>query len=1269
MSSYFRKLIVFFIVIYVLFTPSILMNAFADSQVTADEKYTQKTDKKDNIDAQVIESSKSFLNPKINKKINLKNTNALSESDAPNIIASNIQTVGNILSSSPSELAEQAKSYALGKFNGTVSSEAQKWLSQFGTARINFGLDKKGTLQENSLDLLLPLYDNKTDWLFFSQLGYRNKDSRNTINVGLGGRYFYQNWMYGLNTFYDHDITGKNQRMGVGGEIWGDYIKLSANTYYRLSDLQTSRNFKDYHERPANGYDINGEFFLPAYPNLGAKLTYEQYFGENVTLFNRDTRQKNPSLAKLGLTYTPIPLVTMGVDYKQGESGHTETQFLANLSYKLGVPFSSQLSPESVASMRTLAGSRYDLVERNNNIVLDHIKQSTIQLSIPQTLTGYSHEEKKIAATNNPENIVKWQENKEYTKFINDGGKLNVNGNQISIIFPTYQLGTGKPNNYPINFNIFENSNTKKASHHETMTVIVRPFIVKEKEVNPTETLPADGKQTYQFTPVITYDAVGNQPLPQVTLDNVQWTTEPEIGEQSGLQWGKPEKTSKTNDKGQLQAALTSSRPINDVKVFLQMDGMDKTQVGTVSFGDDSTRLHIDKIGVSLPDNMTTPLIADGIQAYTYKAVVLDGDNNPVSPNTSISHVKWGHDQEGISTLKLEPKGNKTDDKGQLTATLTSSAEKPVNVIVTLSIEGHPEKSADPVSFKPADISLVPSPSGAILVGETYTVTATINDKNSPITWSFDAPHRDKVTSNYTAGNPVATFSSSVEQIVTVKASISGSKLSQKSLDFKWPIIHEPTFTPKSGTIPPDGDINSKHAYDYIAEVFGTDGLSYTGKEIKFKWWLKPLASGEAPKNTWLSETGEVTAQSDGKLKVQLKSSQKSPVVTGAIVCLSVVDGNPAEVSPTKQCAQPVNFETPAPVEDLKIISLTSDFNVNSPKVGGIGGKKEKYTYKAIVKSASGTSLPNGHKINGAKWSTDPTTKTGDWEIKSNNTVEDSQITATLTSQAGIGDVKGGGVTDGLIVKLEVPAGAGKTDSMPADPVVFETPTVPAGIHVYSDDYPNGLIFQEQNKPYNAFNGMKGKLVKPKPSGKSILENQGKIVSIGNYDPMDINSTIGTIDEKTGEITFTLSNKVSIAIEVKMPSKARYIYSYNFDIRRYFFSGSDTGGAITPNTGHSCIGEYDKPLARRGVENVTPTDLFLKQGNNVPLLDEIKNVFSWGILKYAGSIGYPPASSLIVGSYDPIDVSRQFIYDIDKHTIVNNDGNNLNGYLLCYRHP
>ncbi|MDC9583386.1 inverse autotransporter beta domain-containing protein, partial [Xenorhabdus sp. PR6a] len=466
-----------------------------------------ETDKKDNIDTRVNESSKKYLNSNAHKENSSGKDNQAYYPNTPSVIAKNIQMAGNILSSSPSELAEQAKSYAVGKFNSTISSETQKWLSQFGTAKINFGLDRKGTLKNNSLDLLLPLYDNKVDWLFFSQLGYRNKDSRNTINVGLGGRYFYQDWMYGLNTFYDYDLTGKNQRLGLGGEIWGDYIKFSANSYYRLSNWQNSRNFKDFHERPANGYDINGEFFLPAYPNLGAKLAYEQYFGDNVTLFNRDTKQKNPNLAKLGLTYTPVPLFTLGVDYKQGGSGHSETQFLANLSYKLGVPLNVQLSPENVASMRTLAGSRYDLVERNNNIVLDHQKIPIIQLSLPETITGYSQEPHDITVKLSSNTAVKqihWATNEDFAKH---GGKLSSRvGHTIKVTLPKYISGDNPNNNYPI-YALAELENNQKSAPVE-MRVIVRPFILQKREepnFTPAGPLSATGdkKDGYTFNPVI----------------------------------------------------------------------------------------------------------------------------------------------------------------------------------------------------------------------------------------------------------------------------------------------------------------------------------------------------------------------------------------------------------------------------------------------------------------------------------------------------------------------------------------------------------------------------------------------------------------------------------------------------------------------------------------------------------------------------------------------------------------------------------------------
>ncbi|AOM41028.1 inverse autotransporter beta domain-containing protein [Xenorhabdus hominickii] len=384
MSQYIVKITRFFIVLHSLFLPSLFITAFADSNAATNNIYSPEA-KEGNIGFQSDDPNQKLLVSNSNKGNNLEKTNPTSNLATENMLARSVQKMGGMLTSSHSDLAGQATSYALGTVNNFIASEAQTWLSQFGTAKIDFTFDKKGKLDKSSLDLLLPLYDNKKDWLFFSQSGYRKKDSRHTFNLGFGGRYFTPSWMYGLNSIFDYDITGNNRRLSLGGEIWGDYMKFSANTYWRLTGWRHSLDFDKHNERPANGYDINGEFFLPAYPSLGAKLAYEQYFGDEVTLFDRNTKQKNPSLGKIGVTYTPIPLVTMGVDYKLGTSGHSEAQFLANLNYRLGVPFSLQLSPANVDSMRTLAGSRYDLVERNNNIVLDHQKIAPPQLSTGPT--------------------------------------------------------------------------------------------------------------------------------------------------------------------------------------------------------------------------------------------------------------------------------------------------------------------------------------------------------------------------------------------------------------------------------------------------------------------------------------------------------------------------------------------------------------------------------------------------------------------------------------------------------------------------------------------------------------------------------------------------------------------------------------------------------------------------------------------------------------------------------------------------------------------
>ncbi|OTA20841.1 putative invasin [Xenorhabdus beddingii] len=609
------------------------------------------------------------------------------------VIAHNIQRVSNVLSSSPSQLTEQAKSYALGKINNTISSETQRWLSQFGTAKIDFSLDRKGKLDNSSLDLLLPLYDNHADWLVFSQLGYRHKDSRHTVNLGLGGRYFTPDWMYGLNTFFDHDVTGKNKRLGLGGEAWTNYVKLSANTYWRLSKWHHSPKEQDYEERPANGFDLNGEFFLPAYPNLGGKLGYEQYFGDNVALFNRDTKQKNPSLARIGLNYTPIPLITMGVDYKLGSNNHSETLFRANLNYRFGVPLGTQVSPDSVASMRTLAGSRYDLVQRNNNIVLDYKKKIELTLGLPSDLRGYSGQLVQVkpnVTTNTSLKSIHWTPGEGFKE---NGGLITSlpNAHEAGVILPRYNASAGDgANNYILSAIAEEEGGSKSKAAH--MNLLVEPFVIKDQSIKPNAKDPS----SYDLAATITYGNKDNPPLKEVAIPDVKWTLEPP-NDHAKLTW---EPTGTLNEQGQLTATLTSRDPLQkDTKIYLAMDGMPKVEIKR-----DSPLVFANGYNIKTHSvEPTGPLSTQSASPPTYffKAIISDEEGYPVK-NKEID-ATWIMKQ-GDTVLQSNVdttfgSNMTTDDQGQLTAQLIG--QKAVkDIIVTLVLNGSKQQiSFDPVSF------------------------------------------------------------------------------------------------------------------------------------------------------------------------------------------------------------------------------------------------------------------------------------------------------------------------------------------------------------------------------------------------------------------------------------------------------------------------------------------------------------------------------------------------------------------------------------------
>ncbi|MDC9603629.1 inverse autotransporter beta domain-containing protein [Xenorhabdus griffiniae] len=937
MLSYIGKVIFLLFFLYTLLVPYTITNSFAEGWLKT-ERDTRKADENDNIGGRVNGLDKKYLNSDTHKKSGVKENHHTSDAETQNVIARNLQMAGNFLSSSPSELAEQAKSYALGQVNGLVTSEAQKWLSQFGTARINFGLDKKGKRKNGSLDLLLPLYDNKADWLFFSQLGYRNKDSRDTINLGLGGRYFYQDWMYGLNTFYDYDLTGRNQRLGLGGEIWGDYIKLAANTYYRASNWKDSRDFVGYYERPANGYDISGEFFLPAYPNLGAKLTYEQYFGDEVTLFDRDTKQKNPILATLGLSYTPVPLFTLGVDYKQG-NGHNETQFLANLSYRLGVPLSVQLSPENVATARTLAGSRYDLVERNNHIVLEHQAKPATQLSLPDNIIGYSGGQQEVTvkfSSESPLKQIRWATNKEFEQ---NGGKLSSQiGNTIKVTLPTYLSGSDQNNNYPI-YAVAEWENNQKSAPAE-MRVIVRPFMLKKQEAanfTPAGPLPATGdkKDGYTFDPVITFDTVNNAPIKNATINHVQWTTDPKIGPDTKLQWKNLDASNSgvldENGHFKHKPILVSQQQHKNVKVYLQLDNQAPQLVGEVSFDVNMDSLYsISKDGIK--SEKLTSASAGGYPQYQFMATILGADGNPVKEGTVISDAHWNIDQPSDAAkygITLTP-DTKTDDKGNLKAIITSTKAFKGDVVVSLKVgENKPVQSPSyPVDFKRVGVGISPitSDKGPLVIKKAHNLTVTVTDgngnplPNKKVNWyvteQSETDHSKVTISSSSMTNPqdgkaTATLTSSTAQDVTVTASVDGIGTTQPmTVTFAFPTFTAPIFVEQD---PPTGKVlgNKTDSYTYAAQML-FDGKPFQNapkdskEHIPIKW-MSLTGAGSLSLITFNSK--EDGQSPEGKLLVVVTSNHQ----TKLIPCVGVDLGQDAPTG-SDPCADDFNsrsFDAP----------------------------------------------------------------------------------------------------------------------------------------------------------------------------------------------------------------------------------------------------------------------------------------------------------------------------------------------------------------------
>ncbi len=484
-------------------------------------------------------------------------------------IASTSQQIGSLLAEDMN--SEQAANMARGWASSQASGAMTDWLSRFGTARITLGVDEDFSLKNSQFDFLHPWYETP-DNLFFSQHTLHRTDERTQINNGLGWRHFTPTWMSGINFFFDHDLSRYHSRAGIGAEYWRDYLKLSSNGYLRLTNWRSAPELdNDYEARPANGWDVRAEGWLPAWPHLGGKLVYEQYYGDEVALFDKDDRQSNPHAITAGLNYTPFPLMTFSAEQRQGKQGENDTRFAVDFTWQPGSAMQKQLDPNEVAARRSLAGSRYDLVDRNNNIVLEYRKKELVRLTLTDPVTGKSGEVKSLVSSLQTKYALKGY-NVEATALEAAGGKVVTTGKDILVTLPGYRF-TSTPetdNTWPIEVTA-EDVKGNLSNREQSMVVVQAPTLSqKDSSVSlSTQTLNADSHSTATLT-FIAHDAAGN---PVVGL--VLSTRHEGVQDITLSEW-------KDNGDGSYTQILTTGAMSGTLTLMPQLNGVDAAKAPAV---------------------------------------------------------------------------------------------------------------------------------------------------------------------------------------------------------------------------------------------------------------------------------------------------------------------------------------------------------------------------------------------------------------------------------------------------------------------------------------------------------------------------------------------------------------------------------------------------------------------------------------------------------------------------------------------------------------
>ncbi|EPI8392237.1 Ig-like domain-containing protein, partial [Escherichia coli] len=288
-------------------------------------------------------------------------------------------------------------------------------------------------------------------------------------------------------------------------------------------------------------------------------------------LFDKDDRQSNPHAITAGLNYTPFPLMTFSAEQRQGKQGENDTRFAVDFTWQPGSAMQKQLDPNEVAARRSLAGSRYDLVDRNNNIVLEYRKKELVRLTLTDPVTGKSGEVKSLVSSLQTKYALKGY-NVEATALEAAGGKVVTTGKDILVTLPGYRF-TSTPetdNTWPIEVTA-EDVKGNLSNREQSMVVVQAPTLSqKDSSVSlSTQTLSADSHSTATLT-FIAHDAAGNPVIGLVLSTRHEGVQDITLSD-----W-------KDNGDGSYTQVLTTGALSGTLTLMPQLNGVDEAKAPAV---------------------------------------------------------------------------------------------------------------------------------------------------------------------------------------------------------------------------------------------------------------------------------------------------------------------------------------------------------------------------------------------------------------------------------------------------------------------------------------------------------------------------------------------------------------------------------------------------------------------------------------------------------------------------------------------------------------